>query len=90
MKCDHSTIDNILNANQVERYSKAQQINQKIIIQKNDFTLTFETSSFSSNFIASFDTNTVIANILIFTNKITKLSLNIKNSSSLNRTNFRN
>lgn len=45
MKCDHSTIDNILNANQVERYSKAQQINQKIIIQKNDFILTFETST---------------------------------------------
>jgi group I intron endonuclease len=45
MKCDHSTIDNILNANQVERYTKAQQVSQKIIIKNENLELSFNTST---------------------------------------------
>lgn len=45
MKCDHSTIDNILNANQVERYTVIQQRSKRIVIENDELTLTFEDST---------------------------------------------
>ena len=42
--CDHSTIDKILNANNIPRFSIAQQISKRIVLEKDDKYL-FETTS---------------------------------------------
>lgn len=43
--CDHSTIDNILNANGIHRFTQAEQKARTIIISKNNKTLQFSNSS---------------------------------------------
>ena len=45
LHCDHSTIDNILNANNVERYTSGQQLGKIIILQKDNQLLRFESST---------------------------------------------
>lgn len=45
LHCDHSTIDHILNANNVERYSSGQQLCKVIILEKENQLLRFESST---------------------------------------------
>lgn len=43
--CDHSTIDNLLNANNVERYTSGQQLMKIIILEKDNKKIRFESST---------------------------------------------
>lgn len=43
--CDHSTIDNILNANGIKRFTTAQQISKKTILKNEKEELIFETTT---------------------------------------------
>lgn len=45
MRCDHNTIDNILNANGVKRYTAAQQLSQPTIVEKDGNKYKFETTT---------------------------------------------
>ena len=45
LDCDHSTIDDILNANQVHRYTPAQQQSRPVKLSKDNYEYTFETTT---------------------------------------------
>lgn len=48
--CDHSTIDNILNSNNVKRFSAAQQISQPVVLKK-EKEYWFETTTLAANWL---------------------------------------
>ena len=43
--CDHSCIDDILNSNNVKRFTAAQQISQPTVVEKGNFKQVFETTT---------------------------------------------
>ena len=45
LNCDHSTIDNLLNANNIPRYTRGQQLFKTIILEKDNLLLRFESST---------------------------------------------
>ena len=48
--CDHSSIDKILNENNVPRFSPAQQQSQPVLFIKNDITLRFDTTTAAAEY----------------------------------------
>lgn len=74
--CDHSTIDNLLNANNVPRYKKGEQFNRTVCLEKNNNLYKFNSTREAAEWL--------IDNHYTKTNKINSVRMMVSNAAANN------
>lgn len=74
--CDHSTIDNLLNANNVSRYKKGEQFNRIVCLEKDDNIYKFTSNREAAEWL--------IDNHYTKTNKINNVRMMVSNTAANN------
>ena len=76
IRCDHSTIDNLLNANNVSRYKKGEQFNRIVCLEKDDNIYKFTSNREAAEWL--------IDNHYTKTNKINNVRMMVSNTAANN------